>query len=159
MTEENPDYATVLRHRIQTETEANPETSDATITVPVSELLSILDRLGSAESLTEPQPCNYSHEEPYDFDYCSTHDQTFERGGECNYKGMSVINYVDDSTMKQRGRAVIAEGELETASYLIGMIQGELKVANESPEDVKPEDVLNKIKGHMGEYETYINHY
>lgn len=59
--------------------------------------------------------CDITHEEPFDFDQCSAHDRTFERGAKCDHEGRSVVDFVDWQHMQQRGRAVRAEGRAEAA--------------------------------------------
>lgn len=66
---------------------------------------------------TEVYECEISHEEPYDFEYCTTHDRTFEKGGQCDHKGLSEIDYLTDREMTQRGRAVRAEMKLEKIEW------------------------------------------
>lgn len=158
VTEQNSDqdYAKTLRDKVKKAKQTCPES--ATLEVGVDELVQILDRMDSAESLTEAQLCNYSHEDPFDFDYCDTHDKTFEKGGECAYKGISVVNYLDDEMMKQRGRAVIAEENFEDAQMLINFIEGELKTPEQPHERLNSEEILEKIKEHFEKYNYYINY-
>ena len=74
--------------------------------------------------------CKISHEEPYDFDYCSTHDRTFEEGGMCDHTGLSEIDYLDKKHMEQRGRAVRAEMKMDEIRRIteIALEEGENRV-------------------------------
>lgn len=62
--------------------------------------------------------CVITHEDPYDFDYCTVHDRTFQEGGMCDHAGLSEIDYLSDREMQQRGRAVRAESKLEQIHVL-----------------------------------------
>lgn len=79
---------------------------------------------------TQVFDCEISHEEPYDFDYCSTHDRTFEVGGTCDHAALSEIDYLDGKHMEQRGRAVIAEMKMDEIRRLaeIALDDGENRV-------------------------------
>lgn len=79
---------------------------------------------------TEVYECDISHEDPYDFDYCATHDRTFEEGGMCDHAGLSEIDYLTDREMGQRGRAVKAEALLEEIKWLAELA---ISAAEESP--------------------------
>lgn len=85
--------------------------------------------------------CEISHEEPYDFDYCSVHDRTFSQGGVCDHAGLSEIDYLSDREMQQRARAVKAEMKLGDISYI-----AHLSIFDpEIPFD--PYEVLDLIEG------------
>ena len=79
---------------------------------------------------TQVYECEISHEEPYDFDYCSVHDRTFSEGGMCDHAGLSEIDYLTDREMMQRGRAVRAESRLEEIKWLA---ESALSASEESP--------------------------
>lgn len=79
---------------------------------------------------TEVYECEISHEEPYDFEYCTTHDRTFERGGQCDHKGVCEIDYLTDREMMQRGRAVRTEATIQRVRDL------------HKPVEVEPSDTI-----------------
>lgn len=159
MTSETPDtdteLVTVLRNKIAETKQVDGEALPISLTAV--ELTHLLDRLAEAECLTKPQPCSYGHEEPYDFDYCVTHDRTFARGGECDHKGQSLVNYLDDMSMSQRGRAVIAEGKLEHAQLLIQDITKELDILGLPKDEVNLESTVNKVREQVNLYNKYAN--
>lgn len=82
-------------------------------------------------SLTSVLPCEVVHEHPYDFDYCIVHDRTFAMGTDCDYKGLSEMDYLDKVAHEQRYRAIIAEDRLEDALEKISQLTSEKKDANE----------------------------
>lgn len=159
MTNETPDtdteIVTVLRNKIAETKQVDGE--ELPISLTAVELTQLLDRLAEAECLTKPQPCSYEHEEPYDFDYCATHDRTFDRGGECDHKGQSLVNYLDDMSMSQRGRAVMAEGKLENAQLLIQDITTELDILGLSKDEVNLESTVRKVREQVNLYNKYAN--
>ena len=64
---------------------------------------------------TAPEPCVMTHEEPYDFGECETHDLSFPLGGTCKYDGRVPLEVAQDEADEQRARAVRAEHELAIA--------------------------------------------
>lgn len=63
--------------------------------------------------------CEITHEHPYDFNYCTTHDRTFALDGDCDHRGFSWADYLSHREMQSRGRAVQAEMKVETIKGLI----------------------------------------
>ena len=63
--------------------------------------------------------CKITHEHPYDFNYCTTHDRTFALDGDCDHRGVSEIDYLTHREVKQRARAARAEMKLEAIKGLI----------------------------------------
>lgn len=63
--------------------------------------------------------CIITNEDPYDFDYCTVHDRTFQEGGMCDHAGLSEIDYLSGREMQQRARAARAEMKLEAIKGLI----------------------------------------
>lgn len=86
---------------------------------------------------TQVFECKEIHEDPYDFDYCEVHDRTFERGGHCDHKGLSEIDYVDKRETEQRARAVKAEMRLDEIRWW----------AEETPTLVDADSILSILNG------------
>lgn len=70
------------------------------------------DRAETAECFTVAHPCAIGHEDPYDFNTCTTHDQSFAMDGDCSYRGKSVVETLEDEVSAQRFRAIQAEDKL-----------------------------------------------
>lgn len=152
------DHAVILREKIEKAKKTSSTSESLVLTVTSNELNSVLERLEDAELFIKVQPCKYTHEEPYDFDYCESHDRTFNRGGECDHKGLSIIDYIDDNALKQRGRAVIAEEYLSDALMLIDLIKKELKTADDNSTPPVAQTVLENISAHIEQYDYYVNY-
>ena len=90
----------------------------------------LVERVKAAEWATTVQQCSVSHEDPYDFDYCETHDRTFPIGGKCDHAGISELDYWVDQASTQRGRAVRAEMRAEIAEATIARVR---ELADEHP--------------------------
>ncbi len=86
-------------------------------------LAELVERVKAAEWATTVLQCSVSHEDPYDFDYCETHDRTFPIGGKCDHAGISELDYWVDQASMQRGRAVGAEMRAETAEATIARVR------------------------------------
>lgn len=67
------------------------------------------------DSWTKVLPCKITHEQPYDFRWCETHDRTFPLDGDCDHRGLSEIDYLTEMASSQRARAVFAEERAEIA--------------------------------------------
>ena len=93
-------------------------------------LAELVERVKVAEWATTVLQCSVSHEDPYDFDYCETHDRTFPIGGKCDHAGISELDYWVDQASMQRGRAVGAEMRVETAEATIARVR---ELAEEHP--------------------------
>lgn len=59
--------------------------------------------------------CEVKHEEPFDFWWCEVHDRTFEVGGDCDHRGLSEIEWMEEREHEQRIRAIVAEEKIEDA--------------------------------------------
>ena len=86
-------------------------------------LAELVERVKAAEWATTVQQCSVSHEDPYDFDYCETHDRTFPIGGKCDHAGISELDYWVDQASTQRGRSVGAEARAESAEATIARVR------------------------------------
>lgn len=89
------------------------------ITIDPRVFLDLVTRMQESEMWTKPHECSEKHEEPYDFDYCETHDKTYEQGGHCPYRGLSELQYLEKTENEQRFRAIKAEDQLEELKYQI----------------------------------------
>ena len=76
-------------------------------------VLALLDAAAERDALTVAQPCVTRMGEVYDFAWCETHDRTFALGSSCDHAGLSHVDYLDEDGRRQRGRAVLAEMEME----------------------------------------------
>ena len=79
----------------------------------VNALPALLDAAAERDALTVAQPCVMRMGEVYDFAWCETHDRTFALGSSCDHAGLSHVDYLDEDGRRQRGRAVLAEMEME----------------------------------------------
>lgn len=84
------------------------------------------------EMWTKPQECVTEHEQPFDFKQCTTHDRTFPLDGDCDYKGLSIIDWQDQQVAEQRGRAVRAEMRAERAEAALERVKALHHDAGES---------------------------
>ena len=73
----------------------------------------LLDAAAERDALTVAQPCVMRMGEVYDFAWCEAHDRTFALGSSCDHAGLSHVDYLDEDGRRQRGRAVLAEMEME----------------------------------------------
>lgn len=71
---------------------------------------------------TEPQPCQITHEEPYDFRWCEAHDRTFPLDGDCDHRGLSEIDYLTEKESQQRSRAIFAEERADAAEARVARV-------------------------------------
>lgn len=144
MTENNSNIVESLRTTIK------HSDGEDTISMTVNDLTKLLDRVDIAEALTEIQPCKNSHADPYDFDCCETHDKTYEVGGKCPYQGLSVVDYLDETIMKQRMRAMRAEGNFEYAKETIDDIRSVLS----SDTTLDSDQIIETVNGYVKRYDN-----
>lgn len=78
---------------------------------------------------TKPLECKIVHEQPYDFKQCETHDRTFPLDGDCDYRGLSLIEYDEQKHHEQRGRAVRAEMRAEAAEAEVARLRAATDLA------------------------------
>lgn len=90
-------------------------------------VLALLDRVEAAELWTVAHPCQVSHEQPYDFKWCETHDRTFPLDGDCDHKGKSALQWQDGREQEQRARALRAEGRAEAAEKAVAAVREALE--------------------------------
>ena len=83
------------------------------IAAAINALPALLDAAAERDALTVAQPCVMRMGEVYDFAWCETHDRTFALGSSCDHAGLSHVDYLDEDGRRQRGRAVLAEMEME----------------------------------------------
>ncbi|WP_313281037.1 zinc finger domain-containing protein [Timonella senegalensis] len=92
-------------------------------TLPISTALALIARIEAAELWSTVHPCNVTHEEPYDFQWCETHDRTFPLDGACDHEGLSVIDYQNKRETEQRVRAIRAEDRIEELEATIQRVR------------------------------------
>lgn len=117
--------------------------------IPEEERVKLLEQVNFALSTVKVQECEVVHEDPYDFNSCLTHDQTTELDKDkCDHAGMSEIDWIDDREMKQRGRAVIAEEELEYLKFDLADIRAlaDSAVEGDSADEGKSEAMVPACK-------------
>ncbi|OIH86003.1 hypothetical protein BLJ79_04200 [Arthrobacter sp. UCD-GKA] len=90
-------------------------------------VLALLDRVEAAELWTVAHPCQVSHEQPYDFKWCETHDRTFPLDGDCDHKGKSALQWQDGREQEQRARALRAEARAEAAEAKVAAVREALE--------------------------------
>lgn len=59
-------------------------------------VLALLDLAEAGNPWTTVYPCKTSHEQPYDFKQCETHDRTFPLDGTCDHAGKNEIDWLSD---------------------------------------------------------------
>ena len=111
---ETPDVAELRRLYEAAFTVAAPENEWEEWTSKAAEAFpALLDAAAERDALTVAQPCVMRMGEVYDFAWCETHDRTFALGSSCDHAGLSHVDYLDEDGRRQRGRAVLAEMEME----------------------------------------------
>lgn len=76
---------------------------------------------------TAPAPCMMSHQEPYDFAWCETHDTTFPLGDKCKFDGREPWQVYADEADEQRGLKVRAETELSDLRTRIEKLRDDMR--------------------------------
>ena len=111
---ETPDVTELRRLYEAAFTVAAPENEWEEWTSKAAEAFpALLDAAAERDALTVAQPCVMRMGEVYDFAWCETHDRTFALGSSCDHAGLSHVDYLDEDGRRQRGRAVLAEMEME----------------------------------------------
>ena len=111
---ETPDVTELRRLYEAAFTVAAPENEWEEWTSKAAEAFpALLDAAAERDALTVAQPCVMRMGEVYDFAWCEAHDRTFALGSSCDHAGLSHVDYLDEDGRRQRGRAVLAEMEME----------------------------------------------
>lgn len=108
-------------------TVAGGGSSGDVMTIKNTTVLALLDRVEAAELWTVAHPCQVSHEQPYDFKWCETHDRTFPLDGDCDHKGKSALDWQDAREQEQRVRALRAEARAESAESKVAAVEAAYK--------------------------------
>lgn len=92
----------------------------------------VVEVLREAGLLAEDTPvvdgtCVMTHEEPYDFATCETHDTTFALGAECKFNGREVWEVFAEEADEQRGLKVRAEMEAEESAIALDVLRATIK--------------------------------
>ena len=105
----------------------------------------LAELLAEVDLWTSVLPCEVTHEEPFDFDQCTTHDRTFPRGGTCDHAGASEVDWLQDREAQQRVRALRAEARAEAAEQAVHRVRGMAEAWATQPNDYD-EDTEQQIE-------------
>jgi len=87
-----------------------------------SKAVQTAEALNAAGALSTNPPCAMTHQEPYDFAACSTHDTTFALGDTCKFDGKDPFGVLYDEADEQRGLKVRAEMDLEELLQVVASV-------------------------------------
>lgn len=92
------------------------------VTIPLDELLSIIERTETAESLTNVFPCATQLNLTNGLWMCLLHDTSFELDEKCELSGKSVLNQLEDNLAAAQTTAMAAKTQTRLANAKLAAV-------------------------------------